>query len=130
MRINNVLILFFCLFTFQGFSQGLNWVNQFNTTHKIGGADIKRDNLGNVYSAGSFQGTIDMDPGPGTYNFTSVTINEADSYIAKFDSLGNFVWGRKIGGISNDVISSMTLDKNGNIYCTGHFSKTVDFDPG
>lgn len=92
------------------------------------GNSIALDPFGNVYTTGSFQGTADFDPGLGTYNLTPV--GYADVFILKLDSLGNFVWARQIGGIGNDEGVSITLDSQGNIYTTGGFQVTADFDPG
>ena len=52
------------------------------------------DNLGNVYTTGSFQGTVDFDPGTGTYELTSV--GETDIFISKLDANGNFLWAKPI----------------------------------
>ena len=38
-------------------------------------------------------------------------------------------WAKKIGGGQADVTRSMAIDTFGNIYTTGRFSGTVDFDP-
>ncbi len=92
------------------------------------GNSIALDPLGNVYTTGYFQGTADFDPGLGTYNLTPV--GYADIFILKLDSIGNFVWARQIGGIGNDQGVSITLDSQGNIYTTGGFQDTADFDPG
>ncbi|MBK7681447.1 MAG: hypothetical protein IPJ26_02760 [Bacteroidetes bacterium] len=46
------------------------------------------------------------------------------------DSAGNFVWVKSFGGLSYDGCSSICKDNLGNIYLTGAFGLTVDFDPG
>ena len=41
-----------------------------------------------------------------------------------------FEWAKQIGGIASDVGVSILADQDGNVYTTGTFSNTVDFDPG
>lgn len=101
---------------------------------RMGGAniDIGRaigvDNSGNVYTTGNFSGTADFDPGAAVVNLTSTGIN--DIFISKLDTDGNFLWVKKIGGSSIDIGRAIHLDALGNIYLTGSFDGTVDFDPG
>ena len=82
-----------------------------------------------VISAGEFLGQVDFDFGPGTYNLTE-TGNQRDIFISKIDTGGNFIWAKQIGGNSAEELTSITNDKQGNIYITGIFQNTVDFDPG
>lgn len=82
---------------------------------------------GNIYTTGLFTGTVDFDPGVGTFNLTSTGGN--DIFITKFDSAGNFIWARKIGGTDHDIGQSLAIDVAGNVYITGYFTGTVDFDP-
>ncbi len=41
-----------------------------------------------------------------------------------------FSWAKGMGGSGSDVGLSITTDAIGNTYVTGHYSNTVDFDPG
>ena len=93
-----------------------------------GGNSIITDASGNVYTTGQFTGTVDFDPGPGVFNLTSAGGN--DIFISKLDASGNFVWAESIGGKGNDAGNSIAIDISGNIYTTGFFNDTVDFDPG
>ncbi len=86
------------------------------------------DNAANVYITGNFEVTVDFDPGPGTANLTSK--GSRDIFIAKYNSNGNFNWAKSIGGSSLDFGRSISADGVGNVYITGNFSDTVDFDPG
>jgi len=86
------------------------------------------DTLGNVYTTGSFASTVDFDPGSGKDNHTSVGIY--DVFIQKLDSNGNFLWAKTFGGPSSDDSFSIDVDDFGNIYTTGYFQGTADFDPG
>jgi hypothetical protein len=89
---------------------------------------IAVDHFGSVYTTGYFSGTVDFDPNAGTFNLSSTGSN--DIFISKLDSLGNFVWAKSIGGTLNEQGSSIALDNADNVYTTGYFNGTVDFDPG
>jgi hypothetical protein len=91
--------------------------------------DIMRtDAAGNIYVAGRFDGTCDFDPGTGVSNKTSV--GSSDCYIAKYTSLGALTWVISMGGTGLDRIYSIDVDAAGNIYATGNYNLTADFDPG
>ena len=74
-------------------------------------------------------GTVDFDPGAGTTTLTSAA-GSADVFVSKLDSSGNFVWAKSFGGTSEDLGYSIAVDSSGNIYTTGYFYSTADFDPG
>lgn len=92
------------------------------------GASIATDASGFVYITGSFQGIVDFDPGSGISNLTS--IGNSDMFIAKLDDYGNFLWAKAMGGTSGEAVYSIAIDASGNVYVTGFFQGTVDFDPG
>lgn len=91
------------------------------------GNSIEVDPLGNITVVGECINTSDFDPGPGTYNLTS---NGYDMFLLKLDLLGNFISAAIQGGVNNDYAFASTMDDAGNIYVTGEFIGTVDFDPG
>jgi len=108
----------------------LRWAKQFAGTSALSfgrGWGIQTDADGNVYSAGIFTGTTDFDPGPGVFNLTPIS---TDVYISKLDAAGNFLWAKQITGSFGTLTRSMSLDKDNNVYVTGTFQVTVDFDPG
>ena len=109
-------------------STRLDWVTQIGGSSNDYSTSIATDNQGNVYTTGSFQGTVDFYPGVGNYTLTSVG-NNNDIFIQKLDSSGNFGWAKRIGGSSVEQINSIKIDKDGSIITTGYFSDTVDFDP-
>ncbi len=104
------------------------WANGFGASSIDEGYSVRFDGAGNVYTCGKFRGTVDFDPGAGTFNMTSA--GSDDIFISKLDVSGNFVWAKQIGGASGDYASALTLDATGNIYITGSFGLNVDFDPG
>lgn len=103
------------------------WAKGFGGTSITNGSGIAVDNSGNLYASGQYYGTVDFDPGIGTFNSTSA--GSSDLYVSKFDPSGNFMWTVTTGNTSLDNATSVTIDKSGNVLVTGYFSGTVDFDP-
>jgi RTX calcium-binding nonapeptide repeat (4 copies)/Beta-propeller repeat len=110
-------------------SGNLQWAKSFGGSSQDIIEGIAVDAVGNVVVGGTFSGAsvVDFDPGSGFYNSTSN--GGIDSFVSKFDSFGNFSWARTFGGSSNDFLYSLALDAVGNVYSTGEFGATVDFDP-
>lgn len=90
--------------------------------------DVVADAMNNIYITGQFFGTLDFNPGAGTSNMTSA--GGYDFFICKLDIAGNFLWAKSLGGLNPDVSYSIDVDINCNVYTTGDFNGTVDFDPG
>ena len=117
------------------------WANQMGQISRsyVWGKSIAVDVSGNVYTSGYFLGTVDFDPGPGIFNLstTKPTLDNLSLYVSKLNPAGDFVFAKQTGGPGSMAIrsfpmdgSSIAIDANGNIYTTGAFSGTVDFDPG
>ncbi|GET43525.1 DUF4347 domain-containing protein [Microseira wollei] len=104
-----------------------SWARGFGGSGDDDGYRIAVDREGNVYTTGVFQGTVDFDPGIGTYNLTSA--GDTDIFISKLDRNGKFVWAQSYGDTGGDRGFGITVDSAGNVYATGHFQGTVDFDP-
>lgn len=111
-------------------SGNLVWAKQLGGSDPSGdrGASISIDGGGNVYSTGYFYGTADFDPGVGTFNL--VSSGNQDVYVSKLTSAGNFVWAKKLAGVTNEYPNAIETDALGNAYTTGVFDNTADFDPG
>ena len=75
------------------------------------GNAIALDASGNVYTTGQFKGTVDFDPGAGTFNLTSA--GGDDIFISKLNAAGKFVWAKQMGGTNQDIGSSIALDAAG-----------------
>jgi hypothetical protein len=103
------------------------WVKSAGGSGIESGNDIKIDAAGNIYTTGYFNGTVDFDPGPGTFTLSSQGVN--DIYITKWNSSGSFLWTVALGGAANDNGKSIDVDALGNVYTTGTYYGIVDFDP-
>jgi hypothetical protein len=104
------------------------WAKSFGANADDIGFDIILDGFGNILTTGYFHGTIDFDPGTGINNHTSV--GSDDIFIHKMDANGNFLWAKSFGGTSFDSGRSLALDTQGNIYTTGFFRETANFNSG
>lgn len=89
-------------------------------------AALEFDNAGYLYSTGSFNYSIDVDPGSGTYTLT--TDNYRDVFILKMDTASNFIWAKQFGGTQHNFPNSLSVDLEGNVYSTGRFMGTTAFD--
>jgi hypothetical protein len=105
----------------------LVWAKQFGSSSDDRGNSITIDKFGSVYSTGYFSGTVDFDPGTGVQNLSASSNN---IYISKLDASGNFMWAKQLAGSSLDAGNCIITDKSGNVYSTGNFAGTTDFDPG
>jgi len=106
----------------------LVWAKSFGGAGFDAGHSIKVDALHNVYICGVFSATVDFDPSSGIMNATSE--GSYDSFVVKFDAVGDLAWVRTFGGSSNETCDAIELDDFSNVYVTGSFSSTVDFDLG
>ncbi len=108
------------------------WAKAFLNTEFTGGsmaASIDLDSYENVYCRGHYSSSIDFDPSSSVY-----TIPGYGVYLVKLDTNGNFIWANSINiiyaaGIINPTID-FVIDKNNNLYTTGNYGGSVDFDPG
>jgi hypothetical protein len=91
---------------------------------------IAVDSDNNVIVTGIFWSTnMDFDPDP-VDQFIRSTNGEWDAYLCKFDSSGDFKWAGTWGASNTDYGKGVCVDSLGNVYCSGNFRYTVDFDPG
>ncbi|MBI4946189.1 MAG: T9SS type A sorting domain-containing protein [Bacteroidetes bacterium] len=87
---------------------------------------ISTDVNGNVYVTGFFSSS--------NITFGSTTLTNAggsgteDIFVVKYDSLGNVLWAKGVGGTMDDVANSICTDNSGNVYVTGSFvSSSISF---
>lgn len=126
------LLVSLTAFTFLGLQvnaqiPALQWTLGFGST----GADVTVasvvDATGNIYSVGTFSGTIDLDNSASNYTVTSN--GQSDFYILKTDAAGNFIWANAFGGTGYDGVTSIVINSSGELIVVGAFRNTVDFDP-
>jgi len=102
----------------------LNWAN--STDYTVNSTAVMPN--GNIISGGYFSGINDFDPGADSLKITSV--GNLDMCLQMLDDSGNLIWAKGFGSAEQDVITSIVTDVDGNIFVTGYFQQTVDFDLG
>jgi len=126
--ISILLICAFVVLTKQVNSQNLIWAKHMGGSSNAIGNSVTMDAIGNIYTTGVFSGTADFDPSPSTFNLSSA--GYYDIFVSKLDASGNFLWAKQMGGSDYEAGLSIAVAANGDVYTTGYFWGTADFDPG
>ncbi len=129
-----LMIQSFSLITFKANAQAninYQWAKSLeNDPMNIGncyGFSVKIDAAQNVYTAGTYQGKANFG---GSSNIHHTSMGFADIFITKRNAVNNLVYAISIGGAGGEFATEIAVDATGNVYITGEFSGTADFDPG
>ncbi len=120
------LVFLFCALTGIAQDQKLEWAHLLGGTGADRGEDISVDRNGNIYTVGPFSGTVDFDFGTGVSNLSS---SGTATYVQKLDSSGQLIWAKSLDGSALTWPTSVLVDDSLNVYLTGFFRGTTDFDP-
>lgn len=104
----------------------LVWVVTLGNNSTLSAEDICSDNSGNLFITGTFQRTVDFNPSAAITNIRSN--GSDDVFVLKLNAAGTFQNVISFGGTSNDKPRSIISDASGNIFCSGSFKNTCDFD--
>ena len=100
----------------------LQWIKKAGGVSFDGGSSLTEDDSNNIYLTGYYRGTATFEsivvPGNGSNNI----------FLAKYDTNGSPLWVKSAGGTGNDIGECVTVDLNQDIYVTGIFSSTANFD--
>lgn len=105
----------------------LLWVHTYSNGADNYVFDMKVDTADQLFITGYYSGTLDFDPGPQSSSHTAILF---DTYVAKYNTNGDWIWDAVFEGSSYDRGNAMQIDRNGSVYTTGFFGEQVDFDPG
>jgi hypothetical protein len=87
---------------------------------------IRTDLSGNVFLTGKFSGQCDFDPSAATQNLTASS--NANCFLAKYDSNGNYIFAYASSGGNEQAGEYMELDSAGNVYIAGSYLDYADLD--
>ena len=117
-----------------GFVAMYDTSGQFHWVQRIGGTGhdetygVDFDEVGNIYITGWMSQTVRFGTGQSPITITN-TSGGWDSYFAKLDPNGNFLWAKGFQGAGSQNSRSIACGGAGDIYIHGSFSGTTDFDP-
>lgn len=104
-----------------------SWVQQLAGPNPQTSRNIVVDNAGNSIACGWFEGVVDFDPG--VMSAVSSSQGAKDAFIVKMNSNGEYLWHFAVGSTQDDLAYDLDVDGTGNVYVTGEFRGTVNFNP-
>jgi hypothetical protein len=112
-------------------SQGsLVYAGSFGNTDSDIANSVTTDSIGNIYITGGFRG-YSTDLNPDFYaSFNKTSNGRTDIFVMKLDPSANLIWVKTMGGTEAESGISIATDNKGNVYVTGNYQSTVDFNPG
>ena len=106
-----------------------NWVRSAKYDSSMLFYSLEMGALNDIYVSGSFDGTVDFDPGPSTHNISG-SVTGRDTFIQKLSSNGDFVWVIHLDSDHDVSFGSLQIDQNDNIFVAGYYTDSLDLDPG
>jgi hypothetical protein len=107
----------------------LVWAKSYGGTGLDQSFGLEVASNGDVYTVGRFNNEVDFDPGIGITNETADG-SSWDIFIHKLNSIGDFQLVHTFGDGGTDLARGLEIDASGDMYVTGIFGGTIDFDPG
>ena len=116
-------------------SPGTNGAMKLGWAKDIGGSGfdlgnaVAVDAAGNVYTTGGFAGTVNFNPNNGK----AQNLSGGGVFVSKLDASGNYVAAAGMAGSADGngqgLARGIALDGLGNVYLTGFFRGTANFNP-
>jgi hypothetical protein len=89
------------------------------------GTAVGMDGAGDVIVAGGFYGTVNFGGG------TLTSAGAEDIALLKYSSAGGFLWSKRVGGASDELVTSLAVDTTtGEFVASGYFAGSVNFGGG
>ncbi len=123
-----IIVLFLLFLGSASFAQSPLYLNNLGGSSFDGGNGVVIGPNNEHFFTGTFTGTADLSPDASGGTVTSV--GGQDIYFAKYTSSGQLVWGKSIGGVSDDEGIAMVPSNAGGLYLTGTYTSQADMDPG
>lgn len=103
------------------------WAKSMGSIYHDEGVCLAVNMQNEIYLAGIYKGTCDMDPGPGVYSVN--TPGDKAICLGILDSEGEFLWAVSLDGTGHAIPQDMILDAAGDVILTGYHMGSIDFNP-
>lgn len=90
------------------------------------GSWLVTNDLNEIFIASYFKGEANFTQQDGAE--INSNANSNDIFITKLNASGEYQWTQTIGSSGDDRAEGITLDSDNNLFVTGRYSATVDFD--
>ena len=117
------LRLIIALLCCAGQAQAQDWIQRQGGIGNDATTDLASSQEESTVATGYFTGAADF-----SANNTLASSGLTDIFIVRYSSNGDVIWSKKAGGTSSDRGLSIAGDASGNIYVTGFYSGTAQFD--
>jgi hypothetical protein len=104
----------------------IDWLKTVGSTGGDSGAGLVVKANDNILITGRYQNIMDIDPSANDFSLSSD--GGYSVFLIEYDNQGDFVNGFSFDSSSDMEAYDIELDDNENIYLTGYFKATVDFD--
>lgn len=104
------------------------WSQVVGGTESDNYADVAIDAQNNIYAAGSYIGTVDLDPGVAEEEYTAE--GNQDIFLQQFNENGSLLEIKSYGSAGGDFCKGLAFDNQQRLVMLGKFLGTIDLDSG
>lgn len=123
----SLLILVFTVHT--STAQTLKWAKQLKASWSVASPTVISDQYSNIYMMAPFEDSINI--GTDTNPHYMYSGYSRGSFLAKYDSSGHLLWGKKIDGPNSSThVSGIALDQSGHLYIAGSYTDSIEVNLG
>jgi hypothetical protein len=105
------------------------WAKRLLTKSQYNPLGIQLDKQNNVYIGGTYQGTVDFDPGTGVQLRTSLGNTFINAYLLKLSSQGQYIWVRTFDSQQTVDFDDLYTNSEGISTIVGRAFLPMDADP-
>ena len=97
------------------------WSKIFGDSSDQGAGVVGTDGSGNVYVAGTFQGTVQLG------QTTLISAGSSDIFLVKLSAEGEPLWSKRFGDASDQLVKGLAVTPAGVVALVGYFRGTLSF---